>query len=158
MHSKKAQGPSNVTLQQANHCRLFPKALSTHTDRTKRRSEAAEQPMIYLLVFLWAVSEEDAFLHVAVQNLLYGRHVALYDVLHLRERQHKQLNETPVAQWRLFNSEAVWAQHWQNENENKGVKNNNKEQAVTLCFSLESHLLQNLSFFWINGWSEEGSG
>lgn len=36
-----------------------------------------------------------------------------------------------------------------NENENKGIKNNNKEQAVRLCFSLESHLLQNLSFFLI---------
>lgn len=36
-----------------------------------------------------------------------------------------------------------------NENENKGVKNNTKERAVRLCFSLESHLLQNLSFFLI---------
>lgn len=36
-----------------------------------------------------------------------------------------------------------------NENENKGVKNNPKERAVRLCFSLESHLLQNLSFFLI---------
>lgn len=51
VHSKKVQGPSNVK-QQANHCRLFPKALSTHTDRTKRHSGATEELMIYLLVFL----------------------------------------------------------------------------------------------------------
>lgn len=38
---------------------------------------------IYLLVFLGAVSEKDAFLHVAIQNLLYGRHVTFYDIFHL---------------------------------------------------------------------------
>lgn len=52
----------------------------------KQSSDAAELRgswSIYLFIFLRAVSEKDAFLHVAVQNLLYGRHVTFYDILHL---------------------------------------------------------------------------
>lgn len=46
-------------------------------------SKAAGACSAHLLILLWAVSEQDAFLHVAIQHLLYSRHVTFYDVLHL---------------------------------------------------------------------------
>ena len=51
---------------------------------------------VYLLVFLRSVRKEDALLHVAVQNLLDGRHVAFDDILHLRERQEQKQNKTMI--------------------------------------------------------------
>lgn len=41
----------------------------------------------YLLVFLRAVGEEDSLLHVPVQDLLYGGHVAFDNILHLCEKE-----------------------------------------------------------------------
>lgn len=40
----------------------------------------------HLLVFLRAVGQQDAFLHVAVENPLDRRHVAFYDVFHLTSK------------------------------------------------------------------------
>lgn len=56
----------------------------------------------HLLVFLRAVGQQDAFLHVAVENPLDGRHVAFYDVFHLTSTKQEGLS----AQWRLSGSTA----------------------------------------------------
>ena len=74
----------------------------TRTDKTRHTGWMKPQGswLIYLLVFLWAISEEDAFLHVAVQNLLYSRHVTFNDILHLDEWQQRQcITETLVSFW-----------------------------------------------------------
>lgn len=53
--------------------------LSWQSNKTQMQQSSS----IYLLILLWSIGEEDAFLHVAVQNLLYGWHVTFYDILHL---------------------------------------------------------------------------
>lgn len=51
---------------------------------------------MYLLIFLGAVGEEDSLLHVAVEDLLYRRHVTFDDILHLvgheSEKMTRQMN------------------------------------------------------------------
>lgn len=136
MHSKKVQGPSDVK-QQANHCRLFPKALSvstTQTDRTERHSEAAEELMISTFL---------SFSEPSVRRMPFCmwryRTFCMADMSHFMTYStcvNDNINNEIKLQWhsgvfsivRLFEpnpqspSVSSALTKYTNENENKGIK------------------------------------
>ena len=58
----------------------------TNEERKSRDTDNRTVSVSNLLVLLRAIGEEDAFLHVAVKNLLNGRHVTFDDILDLWRR------------------------------------------------------------------------
>lgn len=72
----------------------------TQTQTKAHTAELQGSSYVYLLIFLGAIGEEDALLHVAVQNLLYCRHVTFNDILHLKRQTVKtqRIRETSQKQ------------------------------------------------------------
>lgn len=116
----------------------------TQTQTKAHTAELQGSSYAYLLIFLGAIGEEDALLHVAVQNLLYCRHVTFNDILHLNRQTVKtqRIREMAVSLHAHGCERRTISQSQSGQHNNRAERNKKRVpcegKKATLCANLAS--------------------